>query len=320
MVQFRVLLTDRAWPDFSIEREILKSVGAEIVEAENSDEATLIELARDVDGIGTCWAKVTDAVIRAAKNCRVIGRFGIGLDNISVATATELGIPVTYVPDYCVSEVADHTFALLLAAARKIAFYDHLTGAGRYDLQAGVPMQRLAGRTLGLIGFGRIGQAVFHRADGFGLDVVANTPSGDDRSTGCGMVSFDELLEISDFVSIHAPLSDTTRNLMNQQAFARMKTTAFVINTSRGPIINHADLYKAIQSGQIMGAALDVFDPEPPDLSLPLYQHERVIVTPHAAFLSEQSLTELRTRAATQIADVLAGRTPEYIVNGVSID
>jgi D-3-phosphoglycerate dehydrogenase len=312
---FRVLLTDRAWPDCSIERGILAGVGAEVIEAPRSDEATLIELARDADAIGTNWASVTANVIRAAPNCKIVARFGIGLDNISVATATEQGIPVTNVPDYCVSEVSDHALALLLAAARNIAFFHARTKGGEYRLSAAPTMKRLSAATLGLIGFGHIARALLPKARAIGMTVLAHSRRLDDFGTGCPMVSLDELLAQSDFISLHAPLSESTRHLISTPQFRRMKPTAWLINTSRGALIDAAALRNALEAGQIAGAALDVFDPEPPDLTDPVYRDERVIVTPHAAFVSEESLHELRTRVSRQMADALEGGRPVNVVN-----
>ena len=313
--QFRVLLTDRAWPDCEVEREILQSVGATIIEAPATDEATLIELAADADAIATCWAQVTRPVIQAAKKCKVVSRLGIGLDNIAVETASELGIPVTYVPDYCVEEVSDHALAFILASARNIGFFHHQTKQGSYNLQAARPMRRLKGMQVGLVGLGRISSMLFTKARALGFEVVAHTPSGNDHGTGCPMVSFPELLESSDFISIHAPLTDETRHLFGLPEFERMKSTAYLVNTSRGGLIDHAALWSALQDNQLAGAALDVFDPEPPDLSEPLFQDERVLITPHAGFVSVESLHDLRRRTAKQIADVLTGQIPEHVVN-----
>ena len=312
---FRVLLTDRAWPDADIERGILAEAGAQLVEAPAADEETLFQLATDVDAIATTWARVTPRVIAAATRCRVISRLGIGLDNIAVDFATSRGIPVTNVPDYCVEEVADHTLALLLAAARKIAFFHGRTKAGEYQLSAGPPARRLCGMTLGLFGLGQIACRVVPKAHAFGLHVIAHTPSGNDRDTGCRMVSFDELLERSDFLSLHAPLTTATRHAFRLPQFQRMPKTAWLINTSRGALVHADDLWTALQRGELAGAALDVFEPEPPDLSHPLYRDERVIVTPHAAFASVESLVELRRRAFRQVVTVLRGQRPPHVVN-----
>lgn len=313
--RWRVLLTDRAWPDFSIERDVLKTVDAEIVEAPATDEATLAGLAADVDAIGTNWAQVTAKVIEQSPRCKIVSRFGIGLDNIAVETATQRGIPVTNVPDYCVVEVAEHTLALLLAAARNVGFFQLHTKRGEYNLAAAPPMRRLAGQTLGLVGLGRIGAAVAERARAFGLRVIAHTASGKARDPQVPMVSLDELLRTSDFVSLHAPSTPETQDLIGPPQLELMKPTAWIINTSRGALLNPDALWTALQQKRIAGAALDVFKPEPPDLNLPLYRDERVIVTPHAAFVSEESVNELRHRAATNIAAALAGRRPENVVN-----
>lgn len=312
---WRVLLTDRAWPDTEIEREILSRVGAELIEPPATDEETLAAIAADVDAIATNWAKVTAKVIRSAKKCRMVARTGIGVDNIDVACATELGLPVTNCPDYCVPEVADHTLGLLLAMSRNIGFFHARTKAGEYQLAAGGPMQRLSGQTLGLFGLGRIGQAVAARARSFGLRVIATTSSGSDHGVGCEMVSLEDLLRQSDYLSLHAPATPTTRKIINENQLRLMKPTAYLINTSRGALVDEPALLEALEQNRLAGAALDVFDPEPPDLSQPLFRHERVIVTPHAAFVSQQSLQQMRTQAMEQVAAVLTGERPQNVVN-----
>lgn len=311
----RVLITDRPWSDSDIEREILAEVGAEVVDAPSGDEETLVEAARDCVAIATCWAKVTGRVIDAAKDCRVVSRMGIGLDNIAVDVATQRGIPVTNVPDYCVEEVSDHALALLLALARNIGYFHGRTKRGEYDLSAAGPMRRLSECTLGLVGLGNTARALVPKARALGLTVIATTPSGNDYGTGCRMVPFEELLEESDFVSVHAPLTESTRHLFDASAFARMKRTAFLVNTSRGGLIDESALWEALQAKEIAGAGLDVFEPEPPDLQQPLFRDERVIVTPHAAFVSQESVVELRQRVAKQIAAVLRGERPVSVVN-----
>lgn len=312
---FRVLLTDRAWPALDLEREILARGNAELIEAPDDSEQTLIGLAGEADAIATCWANVTSKVIDAAPNCRIIARLGIGLDNIDIPAATAKKIPVTNVPDYCVPEVADHTLGLLLGLARKIAFFDREAKQGHYDLRSAGPIYRLEGKILGLLGFGRIARAVRERALSFGLKVLAHSVSNQDYDTGCEMVTWDDLLSRSDFLSLHAPLTDQTRHLFNSQTFRAVKPGVFLINTSRGGLIDHSALWQAIQDGKVAGAGLDVFEPEPPDLSKPLFQDHRVITTPHAAFTSEESLVDLRTRVCQQILLVLNHQKPENLVN-----
>lgn len=313
--RYRVLLTDRAWPDTAIEQQVLSACGAELVEPLVPGEAELCRLAADADAIATNWAHVTEAVVRAARRCQVICRTGIGLDNIDVKTATELKIPVTNVPDYCVGEVADHALALILACARNVAFFHLRTKRREYSLQSAPAMHRLRGTCLGLVGLGKIARDLSQKARALGMTVVAHTASGNDHGTGCPMLSLDELLARSDFVSLHAPLTEANHRLLRLPQFEKMKRSAYLINTARGGLIDHADLWIALQRRLIAGAALDVFEPEPPDLGSPLMQDERVIVTPHAAFVSTESLIELRARYAHQIAAALAGRRPECVVN-----
>jgi len=312
---FRVLITDRAWPDCQIEQEVLARVGAEVIEPNTSDEASLVELAADVDAIAACWAQVTPAVIAASRRCRIVARFGIGLDNIPIDACTQRGIPVTFVPDYCIPEVADHTIALILASLRKIAFYHLRTKQGQYNLAEGPTARRLDGLQLGLVGLGRIAQAVVPRARAMGLSVVASTPSGDHHGTECPMLGLEELLRSSDVVSLHCPLSEETQHLLNDVTLGWMPDHAVLINTSRGGLIDHHAAWQALEQDQLGGLALDVFDPEPPDLSQPLFADPRVIATPHAGFLSRESVEELRRRTAGQVADVLTGRMPEHVVN-----
>ncbi|QDU37300.1 D-3-phosphoglycerate dehydrogenase [Maioricimonas rarisocia] len=313
--EYRVLITDRPWSESDIEREILADVGVEVVEAPDSDEATLIEAVRDCDAIATCWAKVTAGVIQAAERCRHVARMGIGLDNIAVDEATRRGIPVTNVPDYCVSEVSDHALALILACARNIGFFHGRTKQGEYDLAAAGSMRRLSECTLGLVGLGHTARALVPKARALGMTVIATTPSGNDYGTGCRMVSFEEVLEKGDFISVHAPLTEATRHLFDAAAFERMKPSAYLINTARGGLIDESAMWDSLKAGQIAGAGLDVFDPEPPDLDRPLFRDERVIVTPHAAFVSRESVVELRQRVAKQIAAVLSGERPASVVN-----
>lgn len=313
-----VLITDYAWPSLDIEREILAAAGAELLAAKSGDEAELVQLAPQADAILTNWKKVSPAVVRAATRCLHIGRYGIGLDNIAVDVATECGIVVTNVPTYCVEDVAEHTIALVLTLARKTAFYDAAVKAGRWQIQEGWALRRVAGRTLGLIGFGKIAQAVAKRAAGLGLRVVAVSPHLDAaiaQAHGVTVVALETLLRESDFVSLHCPLTGATRGLLNEARLRQMKPSSFLINTSRGAVIETAALRRALGEGWIAGAGLDVMPQEPPDFSEPLLKFSNCVVTPHAAFYSEESIRELQTTAARQVADALSGRRPPHIVN-----
>jgi D-3-phosphoglycerate dehydrogenase len=312
---YRVLVTDHPWPDLEVERQVLNSLPVELIDAPDGSEGTLSRLATEADAIAVCWARVTRTVLEAATRCRIVARLGIGLDNIDIPVATQRGMLVTNVPDYCVEEVADHTLALLLAAARNITFFHGRAKRGEYELAAAPRMQRLSRQTVGLLGLGRIGRRTAEKARGIGLRVIASTRSGDAHGSGVEVVSLERLLAESDYLCLHAPLTDATRKIINAAALAQMKPTAVLINTSRGGLVDEAALHDALTQRRLAGAALDVFDPEPPDLSRPLFQHERVIVTPHAAFVSEEAVLELRTRVAMQIRDALIGGMPENVVN-----
>lgn len=317
MPAHRVLLTDYAWPDLVIEREILAGYDAELVVVTDRELATLVSLAGDVDAIMTNWADVPAELIDAAPHCRIIARLGIGLDNIDVRHATARGIPVTNVPDYCLTEVAEHTLALLLALARKIGVFHVNARAGKYDLAAGFPLRRIEGQTLGMIGLGQIGRRVAAKAQALGLKVMAFSRSQPKPPAGVAWADLDTLLSQSDFVSLHVPLTGDTRNFIGAAQLARMKPTAFLINTARGGLVDHAALAAALAANRLAGAALDVQDREPPGLSQPPYNDPRVIVTPHAAFYSTESVEELRRRVAHQVGARLAGGRPENVVNPV---
>ncbi len=317
--RYRVLVTDFVWPSTAPEREVLGEIGAEIIEAPDPSEDTLTSLAEDADAIMTCFAQVTERVVRSAQKCQVVSRYGVGVDNIAVDTATSLGIPVTYVPDYCVDEVSDHVMALLMAWNRQVGFYDGVAKQGRWEgVTSPVPLIRLRGCKLGVVGMGRIGRAVAGKAQAFGLEVLAYDPYIAERhSAGAGvnLVDLPTLLSESDYVTIHTPLNDETRGLIGANEFQRMKPSAFIINCARGPIIDEPALVEALRDGQISGAGLDVMEEAAPPADHPLFGMDNVIITPHIAFLSRQSVLELEVRTAKATADVLQGRMPEFLVN-----
>ena len=314
----KVLISDYAWKDLEIEKAILARVNAELLVSATCAEDELTALAPGAHGILTCWKHVTAKVVRAARECVAIGRYGIGLDNIDVACATELGIVVTNVPSYCVDEVSEHALALLLSLARKVTFYDRAIKSGVYDLQAQTPLFRVRGKILGIVGFGKIGRALYQKARGLGLQIIVFDPYIDRTSLDgfeVEVVDFRGLLGRSDFISLHVPLTPQTRGLFNLAAFRQMKPQAFLINTSRGHLVDAGGLRVALDEGLIAGAGLDVLPNEPPASDDPLVNHPRTIITPHAAFNSEESLLELRETAARQMAAVLCGTLPENIVN-----
>ena len=323
-MSFKVLVTDYVWPSVEPEKAVLARIGAELVVAPDSGEDTLAEMAKDVDGILTCFAQVTDKVLRAAENCIVVGRYGVGVDNIAVDVATELGMAVTYVPDYCVEEVSDHVMGLLLTWNRRVAYFDRLVKtSGWGSLSLTMPILRLRGKKLGIVGFGRIGQVVCRKALAFGLEVLVSdpfVPAETATQSGATMVTMPELLKDSDFVTLHSPLIPETRNLIGTAELELMKSTAFLVNCARGPLIDEDALYEALKNNLIGGAGLDVLVDAHPAPDHPLLRLENAIITPHVAFFSEEAVLELEERAAGEVAAVLQGRMPDNLVNRDVLD
>jgi len=312
-----IAVTDSPFPSLDPVRAALASLDPEIRMAKSPSEADILDAARDADAVIVCYAKLTGDLLRQLTRCKVIGRTGLGVDNIDLPAAKEKGITVTYVPDYCLHEVSDHAVALLLALARKIPFANKLVQSGRWELALIVPIRRLIGQTLGLVGFGNIPRLVAPKAQAFGLKVVTYDPYVTPevlKAANVESVSFDRLCEISDFISVHAPLLPATRGLMNAAAFARMKKGAFLVNTARGPLVDESALVAALDSGHLGGAALDVVTVEPLAKDSPLLGRDNIILTPHTAFYSVEALEELQTKCASDVAQVLLGEKPVYPV------
>jgi D-3-phosphoglycerate dehydrogenase len=317
MGQLLVAVADSVFPNLDPARAVLSKIGGELRLAEGPTPESILQVARHADAVLVTYAKISADMIRQLTRCRIIARFGIGVDNVDIAAATDAGIVVTRVPDYCIDEVSDHTLALLLALVRKIPFANSHTHAGRWKMSAVVPIHRLRGRVLGLVGFGRIPQLVAPKAKAFGLEVVTYDPYVQKEITtaaGVDRVEFGELLKVSDYVSVHAPLMPETQGLFNAEAFRKMKPSAYLINTARGAIVDEAALAHALDAGQLAGAALDVLSQEPPAAS-PLLGRDNVILTPHMSFYSVESLIELQTKAAEEVARVLTGQAPRNPVN-----
>ena len=317
MARLLVAVSDSVFPNLDQARAVLSKVGAELRLAAEATPEAILGVARDADALLTTYAKITGDMIRQMKRCRIISRFGIGVDNVDIAAATEGKIVVTKVPDYCLDEVSDHAMALLLAAARKITLANKQVHAGRWEMPAVVPIHRLRGSVLGLVGFGRIPQLVAPKAKAFGMRVVASDPfipKAVFDSVGVEGIEFAELVKISDFISIHSPLLPETKGMFNADLFRRMKPTAYLINTARGPIVDEKALADALDAKQLAGAALDVMPTEPP-VNSPLFGRDNVIITPHTSFYSEESLVDLQTKAAEEVARVLTGQAPRNPVN-----
>jgi len=317
MAQFQVAVSDIVFPNLDRARAVLSTIGAELRLAEEPKPGAILRVAKDADALLATYAKITADMIRQMTRCRIISRFGIGVDNVDIPAATERGIVVTKVPDYCIDEVSDHAMALLLSAVRKIPLANSLVQQGRWEMPAVVPIHRLRGSVLGLVGFGRIPQLVAPKAQAFGMRVVSfdpYIPKDVFERANVESVDFPQLLKISDYISIHAPLLPETQSLFNANAFRQMKPHAYLINTARGPIVDEAALARALDAGQLAGAALDVMTKEPPTGS-PLLGRPNVIITPHTSFYSEESLNDLETKAAEEVVRVLKGQAPKNPVN-----
>ena len=312
-----VAVADSVFPNLDPARAVLSRIRARLELAESPTPDAILRVARGADALLVTYATITAEMIAQMTRCRVISRFGIGVDNVDIPAATNGGIVVTKVPDYCIDEVSDHAMALLLALVRKIPAVNAQVHAGRWEMRAVTPIHRVRGSVLGLVGFGRIPQLVAPKAKAFGMRVVAfdpYVPADAFARAGVDPVDFAELLKTSDYVSIHAPLLPETRGLFNAEAFEQMKRSAYLINTARGPIVDEAALARALDAGQLAGAALDVMTQEPP-VGSPLLGRHNVILTPHTSFYSEESLVDLQTKAAEEVVAVLSGHAPRNPVN-----
>jgi D-3-phosphoglycerate dehydrogenase / 2-oxoglutarate reductase len=317
-MSFIVAVTDYVFPSLEPERAVLAPLAVELRPKQCQSEEEIIALAEDADAVLNCYAKMTSPVIEALKRCRIIARYGIGVDNVDVSAATRAGILVTNVPDYCIDEVSDHALALLLNLARRIGAADLAVKAGTWDVVAHAGIRRLRGQTLGLIGFGKIARALASKAQSLGMKMLAyDRYLESDLIAGHGAeaVALDRLLAEADAISIHVPLSPETRNLIGERELARMKPTAFLINTSRGGIVDEEALAVALKEDRLGGAALDVLTVEPPPADHPLRQAPNIVLTPHLAFYSRESVIELQTKAAEEVARALKGEPPRSPVN-----
>jgi D-3-phosphoglycerate dehydrogenase len=313
--QFWVVITDCDHGTIEEEKEELGRIGAELILAQVQEENDLIHSCKEVDGLLNQYALLTRRVLENLPNCKVVSRYGVGVDSIDLKAATDLGIIVANVPDYCIDEVASQTIAMILTLIRKTAFFDQKVKSGQWDFRQGVPIHRIRGKTMGLIGSGRIGMEVARRISAFGVRVMAFDPYIKKTDEEIELTNLDALLKDSDFISIHCPLNESTRHLIGEKEFQKMEKKPLLINTSRGPIIDEKALIQALVEGRISGAGLDVFEKEPPDPENPLLKMENVILSPHVGFYSEESISELKRRTAKNVSDVLLGKWPKSVVN-----
>ena len=319
-----VVIADYDFGDVNIERSIVENAGLDLIAAQCKSEDDVIHVARDADGVIAQYATIGAKAIDSMTRCRVIARYGTGVDIVDVDAASRHNILVTNVSsDWCENEVADHAMALLLTVARKLRDYDRATRNGVWRWQSGRPIYRMNGRILGLLSFGSIARAIARRGTGFGMRVIASDPykpAVEIEAGGAKPVSFDELIEQSDYLVIQAPLTPKTRHLINEDELHRMKQSAILVNTARGPIVNDAALYRALKEGWIAGAGLDDIEEEPAKVrdwkpTNPLFDLDNVIISPHAAYYSEESIQTVRDFAAKEVVRVLTGKEALSPVN-----
>lgn len=312
---YQVVITDCDHGSIEEEQKVLTRIGAELVLAQVREEEELIRVCKEADGLINQYALLTRRVLEQLPACKVIARYGVGVDSIDLKAATDLGIVVANVPDYCVEEVASHAVAMLLTLVRKTAFFDRKVKSNQWDFRQGIPIGRIREKTLGLIGSGKIGLSMAKMIFPFGVKVMAYDPYLKEAPEGVQLKDFEAVLRESDFISIHCPLNDSTRHLIGEKEFKKMLKRPILINTSRGPIIDEKALIQALEEGLLSGAGLDVMEKEPPDPQNPLLKMENVILSPHVGFYSEESIRELKRRTAENVSAVLTGKWPRSVVN-----
>ena len=310
----RLVITEHHYSDIASAERIAADAGIDLVVGRCASEDEALDLARDADGIVCQHVPVTEAMLDAWPRCRVVAHFGKGVDNIDVDAATRRGIWVTNVRDANADEVSNHVLALALCWARGLPAFDAHVRSGGWSHRGAVPRRRLAGQTLGLVGFGDVARLLARKAAGLGLEVVAfaRRPT---TAPGVAFLDLDEVLRRADILSIHVPLNRETRQLIGARELARMKPTAMLVNTARGAIVDQGALVAALRSGGIAAAGLDVLDPEPPPPDDPILSLPNVILTPHAAWYSEESRERVTTAAVRDAVAVLRGGVPESPVN-----
>jgi D-3-phosphoglycerate dehydrogenase len=310
--RYKVVVTDQVFPSTDIEREILAGIGATLDVADGTRDGVL-RSAVDADALLNTYLPIDREMLASIPNCRIVARYGIGVDNVDLAAAAERGITVTNVPDYSVEEVAAHALAMMLALLRRLPAADARVRAGGWGLDGLRPIRRLSTLTFGLVGYGRIARRVAASITTLGGRILVADPFVTSVGDGAELVSLDDLFARSDVVSIHAPATPDTRGMCDAVRISRMRPGAILVNTSRGPLVVLDDVVAALREGRLGGAALDVFVPEPPDAAA-LADVPNLLLTPHMAYYSEEALEESQRKAATQVVKVLTSEPPDYPV------
>lgn len=320
MPKFKIVITDFGEPGSTPEAEVIKASGldAELVRIQARTPEELFPTVADADGLLVQWVKITSAVMDKMPKCKVISRYGIGVDMVDIAAATVHGIMVCNVPDFCIEEVSTHTMACLLSLNRHLWLHDHHVKSGKWGGAPGGAPSRLTAQTVGIVALGNIGREVARKANAMGLKVLGYDPYVKPETLGglkVELVGLEELLQRSDYVSLHCPLVEETRHLIGTAQLAMMKPTAYLLNMARGPVVDQPALYQALVSGTIRGAALDVLEQEPPAADDPLLKLDNVILTPHAASWTVEAGAQLRHDTAQNLVTVLQGKLPKSIIN-----
>ncbi|MHB8277772.1 MAG: C-terminal binding protein [Candidatus Humimicrobiaceae bacterium] len=317
-MKFKVVKTDNRYEDILIEKDVLNKVDASLEEYNLSDEDKIIEVTENVDGIITDLSPISRKVIESLKKCRVISKVGIGVDNIDVKAATEKGIFVCNVPNYCIPEVTDHATALILNCLRNVCFLSSYVKKGIWSIEKAKPILPLDQIVLGIVGFGNIGRSVYKKAKAFDFEVILFDPylsKEIEKEFDVKLVDFDYLLRNSDVISIHCPSNSETYHMFSHYQFEKMKTSSFIVNTARGMIVDSSALYISLKNRIIAGAAVDVYDPEPIKPDDPILKLDNFTITPHLGFYSERSIREVRVKSALNVAKVLVNEEPVNIIN-----
>lgn len=309
---------------FDLPKKVCEQYGFdfEILNCRNEEE--LAEQAKDADGLLVVYSDITESLLQKLPKCKVVVRFGVGVDTVDMDACSKHGVLVCNVPDYGVGEVASHAFSLILALERKVALYDRAIRSGRWDDSVGYPIKRLKGQILGFVGFGRIARQTAEYAKVFGFDIVAYDPFLPDtvfEENNVKRVNLDELYKISDVISIMVPCTEDTFHLLNTEAFNKMKDDVLIVNTARGPIISYDDLVDALKQDKIGAVGLDVIEGDPlKDTSMEIFSFENVVLTPHVGYKSNEFFADLKTKTAEAACKVLSGEKPFNILNKAAIE
>ena len=310
----KVVISDYVWPNVDIEKKFFESKNINLVVSKNKDD--LKNQIIDADGLLFCFESIDESILRSSKKLKIAQRYGIGVDNIDIKVATELGIVVANIPDYCIDEVSDHAISMILSLNRLLQRDSDLVKQGKWnEVKKDKRVYRLSNSTLGLLGFGRIGKRISEKAMSFGMNVIAYDPFLKQNNVGgVKLLDLNQVLSESDFISLHLPLNDQTNHIINDKQFKLMKQDSILINVSRGGLINEDSLIKYLSSGKLRGAGLDVIEGSK-EKSNKLFSFDNVIITPHTAFFSQESSEELQLRSSQQLYDVLKGFKPKFFIN-----